>query len=189
MIEVVRYRPVIVRGSAAMRSVIAFAVVALAAAMFVPRYATQISNARLLSRAPAAQPAELPPPATANADSVIVPPDAFGRFRVDGRIDGRSLGFMIDTGASVVALTADGAASLGIHPAASEYTVLLKTANGTVRGAPARLGMVEVGNLVVRDVRAVVLPDGALGDNLLGLSFLTRLRHFEYSQGKMVLEQ
>jgi len=41
----------------------------------------------------------------------------------------------------------------------------------------------------VRDVGAVVLPDGALSDNLLGLSFLSRLRRFEYSNGRLVLEQ
>lgn len=174
-----------------MRSVIVFAVVVLAAGMIVPHYATQISSARLVSRAPSAQPAEQSSPTrtSGNADAVIVPPDAYGRFRVDGRVDGRRLDFMIDTGASVIALTSDGAASLGIHPSHHEFSVILKTANGTVRGAPARLGMVEVGNLVVRDVTAVVLPDGALSDNLLGLSFLTRLRHFEYSEGKMVLEQ
>jgi aspartyl protease family protein len=49
--------------------------------------------------------------------------------------------------------------------------------------------MVEVGDIMVHDVAAVVMPDGALRDNLLGLSFLSRLRHFEYSEGKMVLEQ
>jgi aspartyl protease family protein len=43
--------------------------------------------------------------------------------------------------------------------------------------------------IVVHDVAAVVLPDGALSQNFLGLSFLSRLRRFEYSDGKLVLEQ
>jgi aspartyl protease family protein len=43
--------------------------------------------------------------------------------------------------------------------------------------------------LVVRDVAALVMPDEALSDNLLGLSFLSRLRRFEYSAGRLVLEQ
>ena len=42
---------------------------------------------------------------------------------------------------------------------------------------------------IVRDVAALVLPDEALSENLLGLSFLSRLRRFEYSDGKLVLEQ
>ena len=118
-----------------------------------------------------------------------MPRDALGRFRVEGRVDGRRLEFVVDTGASVITLTEDDAAALGVHPAESEFTVVLKTANGTVRGAPTTLGSVEVGDITVRDVAAVVLPQQALSDNLLGLSFLSRLRHFEYSEGKMVLEQ
>jgi aspartyl protease family protein len=49
--------------------------------------------------------------------------------------------------------------------------------------------MVEVGGLQVYDVRALVLPDDALSENLLGLSFLSRLRRFEFSNGRLVLEQ
>jgi len=67
--------------------------------------------------------------------------------------------------------------------------MLISTANGTVRAAPTTLDMIEVGDIMVRDVAAVVMPNGALSDNLLGLSFLSRLRHFEFSDGKMVLEQ
>ncbi len=96
---------------------------------------------------------------------------------------------MIDTGASVIALTASDAAQLGIHPAQREFIAEVRTANGTVHAAPTRLDMVEVGDLVVRDVPALVMPDETLSDNLLGLSFLSRLRRFEYSDGKLVLEQ
>jgi aspartyl protease family protein len=121
--------------------------------------------------------------------SITVPRDGRGHFQVDARVDGRELSFMIDTGASVIALTASDAARLGIHPARSEFVTQVKTANGTVHAAPAQLDMVEVGDLVVRDVAALVLPDEALSGNLLGLSFLSRLRRFEYSDGKLVLEK
>lgn len=171
-----------------MRAVTAFAAMALLAGAIFPRYAAQI-NARAERQPTTVRPALAAGGVPAVPDSVIVPRDAYGHFRVDGRVDGRQLAFLVDTGASVVALTADDAASLGIHPAASDYTVVLKTANGTVRAAPATLGMVEIGDIMVRDVAAVVMPDGALSDNLLGLSFLSQLRHFEYSEGKLVLEQ
>ena len=55
--------------------------------------------------------------------------------------------------------------------------------------ARTRLAMVDVGGLVVRDVDAMILPDEALSENLLGLSFLSKLKRFEYASGKMVLEQ
>lgn len=170
-----------------MRSVITFAAIAIVAGMIVPHYAAQMGNARPVPEAAVnAAPAQ---PPSSDPSSVEVEPDAMGHFHVEGEVDGRRLSFIIDTGASVIALTANDAEWLGIHPTPSDYTVVLSTANGTVRAAPARLGMVEVGNLVVRDVRAVVLPDGALSENLLGMSFLSQLHHYEYTDGKMVLEQ
>ena len=171
-----------------MRSVITFAAAALAAGLIVPRYAEHMRT----EPAPKALSASSALPQAHSAtysDSVEVPRDAMGHFRVEGRIDGRSLDFMIDTGASVIALTADDAAQLGIHPAESDYRVLLRTANGTVRAAPTTLDMVEVGDIALHNVAAVVMPDGALSENLLGMSFLSRLHHFDYSDGKMVLEQ
>jgi aspartyl protease family protein len=170
-----------------MRSVIVFALLALAASVLVPRYATRM-NAGSAPAALTAQPVGAVA-APLNSRSMVVPRDARGHFQVDGRIDGRQLSFMIDTGASVIALTASDAARLGIHPAQREFVAPVKTANGTVRAAPMQLDMVEVGDLVIRDVAALVLPDEALSDNLLGLSFLSRLRRFEYSDGKLVLEQ
>jgi aspartyl protease family protein len=49
--------------------------------------------------------------------------------------------------------------------------------------------MVEVGGVIVRNVDAVVAPDEALSENLLGLSFLSRLRRFEYREGRLILEE
>jgi aspartyl protease family protein len=172
-----------------MRFVITFAAVALVAGIMVPQFAAQMYTPRApnqLMVARQAAPAEPPP---SNPDSVVVPPDAMGHFRVEGRIDGQFVQFVVDTGASVVALTSEDAASLGIHPGPMDFRALVKTANGTVHAAPVLLNMIEVGNLIVRDVAAMVLPDRALSDNLLGLSFLSRLRHFEYTDGKMILEQ
>jgi aspartyl protease family protein len=149
------------------------------------------------ARAPAAPPAsaalaEAPPaPAPQNSygSSVVIPRDSRGHFVVDARVDGRRMAFMLDTGASMIALRARDAASLGIHPVARDFTVEVKTANGSTRAAPVQLGMVEISGLNVRNVAALVSPDEALSENLLGLSFLSRLRRFEFSNGKMVLEQ
>lgn len=171
-----------------MRSIFTFAGLALVAGMIVPRYAAQFDSARP-PPLPAHQSANSVEPAAQTSDSVIVGRDRLGHFRAEGRIDGRRLDFLIDTGASVVVLTANDAAALGLHPSESEYVAMMKTANGVVGAAPTTLDMVEVGGIMVRDVTAVVMPDGVLSENLLGMSFLSRLRHFEYSAGKMVLEQ
>ena len=115
--------------------------------------------------------------------------DARGHFETEGRIDGQRIGFMVDTGASVIALNESSAARFGLRPSRDDYRMLVTTANGTVRAAATRLAVVDIGGIVVHDVDAMVLPDEALSENLLGLSFLSRLKRFEYASGKMVLEQ
>src|SRR6202790_1673913 len=115
--------------------------------------------------------------------------DSRGHFLTEGRIDGQRIGFMVDTGASVIALNETSAARFGLRPPRGDYNATVTTANGTIKAARTRLAMVDIGGLVVRDVDAMVLPDEALSENLLGLSFLSKLKRFEYANGKMVLEQ
>ena len=172
-----------------MRSVISFAILALVASVIVPRYASQIHASNAGPSLMAAHPVATSNPSPSNSRSVVIPPGRNGHFEVEGRVDGRRLDFMVDTGASVIALTERDAASLGIHPAHSDFTAAVKTANGVVRAAPVELNMVEIDDIEVHNVAAMVLPDSALSDNLLGLSFLQRLRRFEFSNGKLVLEQ
>jgi aspartyl protease family protein len=99
------------------------------------------------------------------------------------------LEFLVDTGASVIALRMRDAARLGIHPVPRDFTAEVRTANGTVRAARTRLASVEVGGLTVRDVDALILPDDVLGENLLGMSYLSRLRRFEFTSARLILEQ
>jgi aspartyl protease family protein len=167
-----------------MRSLVTIAALVLVASVVVPRYAV-----RMTGRGAVAPAAASVAPNPDDPRSVVIPPSSNGHFHVEGRIDGRRLNFMVDTGASVIALTERDASMLGIHPAERDYVEMVSTANGIVRAAPIQLGMVEIDDLVVHDVAAVVLPDGALSQNLLGLSFLSRLRRFEYSDGRLVLEQ
>ncbi|MBB5050008.1 aspartyl protease family protein [Rhodopseudomonas rhenobacensis] len=128
-------------------------------------------------------------PPNAAVRSVSIPRDRRGHFQTDGRIDGQRIGFMVDTGASVIALNESSAAQFGLRPARGDYNATVTTANGTVKAARTRLAMVDVGGLLVRDVDALVLPDEALSENLLGLSFLSKLKRFEYANGTMILEQ
>jgi aspartyl protease family protein len=175
-----------------MRSVLTLAAAAMVAAVVVPRQFNHFGAAHPQPAAMAAQPAAMaaqPVARTIGSRSVLVPRDPRGHFEVDARVDGRRLNFVIDTGASVIALTAGDAATLGIHPAEREYTALVKTANGIVRAAPVDLDRVEIEDITLRDVAAIVLPSGALSDNLLGMSFLTRLHRWEFADGKLVLVQ
>jgi aspartyl protease family protein len=117
-----------------------------------------------------------------------IPRGANGHFETEGYIDGRRVAFMIDTGASVIALRQQDAERLGIRPAQRDFTAKVSTANGVVYAAPAELASVELGGILVHNVAAVVLPDTALAQNLLGMSFLSRVR-WEHRDGRLVLEQ
>ena len=125
----------------------------------------------------------------ASGRSLDIPRDARGHFQTDGHIDGQRVNFMVDTGASLVALNEKSAARFGLRPSRSDYNATVTTANGTIKAARTRLAKIELGGLVVRDVDALVLPDEALSENLLGLSFLSKLKRFEYANGRLVLEQ
>jgi aspartyl protease family protein len=111
-----------------------------------------------------------------------------GQFATDGRVDGRPVAFMVDTGASQITLRESEAARLGYRPHERDYVVTIHTANGEGRAAPVELDTVEVGDIIVRDVPALVVPDKALGVNLLGMSFLSRVR-WVHERGQLVLEQ
>ncbi|OQW56530.1 MAG: peptidase [Proteobacteria bacterium SG_bin9] len=124
-----------------------------------------------------------------NTRSVSLAKDGRGHFSADARVDGRNISVMVDTGASVVALNESTAARIGFRPSRSDYTANVSTANGSVKAARTRLASVDIGGVVVRDVEALVLPDSALSENLLGMAYLSRLKRFEYANGRLVLEQ
>ena len=138
-----------------------------------------LASARAAPTAPVSQ---------SGSRTVTLQSDSRGHFQVDARIDGRSVDFMVDTGASVIALRESAAARLGIHPTPRDYTAKASTANGVVKAAPVMLNRVEVNGITVPDVQAHVLPDSSLGVNLLGMSFLSRVK-WTHDRGRLVLEQ
>jgi aspartyl protease family protein len=105
----------------------------------------------------------------------------------DRRAD-RSIDFLVDIGASSIALRESSAARLGIYPTARDYNIKMQTANGVGRAARVQLGRVELGGITVRDVEALVVPDESLSTNLLGMTFLSRVK-WTHDRGRLVLEQ
>jgi aspartyl protease family protein len=145
------------------------------------------------SATPAAvRPAPLPPLPVRHNDSfrrVALSANPEGHFVADAVIDGGRVTVMVDTGATMVALTGATARRLGLDPAQSAYRQRLSTANGVVMAARATLSEVRLGNVVLRDVAAVIVPGKALPVDLLGMSFLSRLSKFEIADGQLVLSQ
>jgi aspartyl protease family protein len=172
-----------------MRQILFFVIAAMVIAGLMPRVMSHVGSAPA-EPMPAQRVAAAPPQQQTSAyRTVTVRGDARGHFNVEGSVDGRRLDFMVDTGASVVALRERDAARLGIHPIPRDYTASVSTANGTIKAAPVQLSSLEVGGIRIHGVRAMVLPDQALSDNLLGMSFLSRVRRFEMANGRLVMEQ
>ena len=172
-----------------MRNIMIFAAIMIGLGLFMAQTADRMTSTPVLAKATVPKAAAAQTVAQAGIRSLSIARDRRGHFQADGRIDGQRIDFMVDTGASVVALNETSAARFGLRPSRGDYNATVNTANGTIKAARARIAMLDVGGLIVRDVEAMVLPDEALSENLLGLSFLSRLKRFEYANGKLVLEQ
>jgi aspartyl protease family protein len=104
--------------------------------------------------------------------SVTLTADPRGHFVTSGTVNGRSVSFLVDTGATSVALSRSEAARIGLDYSRGKPSLAM-TANGPVRGWEVSLGAVRVGSVTVRDVPGMVI-DSNMSSALLGMSFLGR---------------
>ena len=109
-----------------------------------------------------------------------------GHFYAGVRVESRDIRMLVDTGASMIALTGDDARDAGLYWDASELAPVARGASGVVMGVPIRLSEVAVGDFVARDVEAVIVPEG-LGISLLGQSFLSHVENVAISGDKLTL--
>jgi len=173
-----------------MRHILALAVAVLIVGSLGARFADRAVSDRV-PQAAAVQPAAQQPsePDSYGGRTMTLDSDRAGHFQAAARVNGLEIDFIVDTGATLVTLRESAAAGIGIHPMPVDYTATVSTANGKIKAAPAKLERVELGDITVFDVPALVLPDEALSNNLLGVSFLSKLRRYEFANGRMVLEQ
>jgi aspartyl protease family protein len=171
-----------------MRQLVFLAAALLVGGSYLAHYADTVLPEAPAPKAAALQPVE-PPQIAIGQHKMQLASGPDGHFHVDARIDGRSIDFMVDTGATLVAVRETDAAMIGIRPMPRDYTATVATANGNIKAALTRLSRIEVGDITVFDVPALVLPDQALSQNLLGVAFLSKLRRYEVADGRLVLEQ
>ncbi|QNN64948.1 TIGR02281 family clan AA aspartic protease [Sphingomonas rhizophila] len=123
---------------------------------------------------PTGKPIAAPATATGAAKEVVLTRGSTGHFFTDATINDRgSVEFMVDTGASFVALTVEDARRLGVDIDPANFDVIAEGASGPVRGEIVTLKSVEVGGIRAENVRAMVLEGSRL--SLLGQSFLARV--------------
>jgi aspartyl protease family protein len=104
-----------------------------------------------------------------------------GHFTARADVNGSRISLIVDTGASTIVLRPEDAKKAGIDLDKLSYDVTVMTANGRTKAARVKLKSVAVGPLDRQDVDALVAKKDALFESLLGMSFLSRLRSYEFS--------
>lgn len=133
------------------------------------------------------EPTPPPQPQTQPAEAAVrKAPD--GHFWAEARVEGRHVRFLVDTGASTVALTLADARRLGLQPQALRFDRPVTTAAGQTMGAEVTLDYVSVAGARVDQVDALVLQEG-LETSLLGMTYLGRLSKFEASRDNLILRR
>ncbi len=164
-----------------------FAIVAFVAAISAVGVAQAFASLDLTYRAPEPQAAvALAPQQDTPAGAASISKAADGHYWAEANVDGHEVRFLVDTGASAVALTAEDARRLGIDPATLSYNYTVATANGQARAAQIRLASISVGQARVDNVDAYVLDRG-LETSLLGMTYLGRLSQFEATKTNLIL--
>jgi aspartyl protease family protein len=107
-------------------------------------------------------------------------------FYIRATIDGNDVEFVVDTGATSVALTWDDARRAGLDPERLRFDQRVQTASGTALAASARIGRLSIGPIERQGMMVTVLPEGG-GQSLLGMSFLNTLRSYEVSGNRLIL--
>ena len=113
---------------------------------------------------------------------------ADGHFIADAAVDGVRLRFLIDTGASQVALSPSDARRLGFALDKLRFSQPVSTANGQTFVARTVLKEITIGDITIRDVPATIHREG-LDASLLGMSFLNRLDGYEVRRDRMILRR
>lgn len=138
-----------------------------------------------LAPAPLAAPSLAAPPAW-HGGPLVLPRAGDGHFYADVRIDARDYRMLVDTGASVVALTGEDARDMGLHWDPNALAPVAQGASGPVLGVPVMLDSVAVGDFEASSVQAVIVPDG-LPVSLLGQTFLSQVPKVQISGDDLTL--
>ncbi|MCW4115959.1 TIGR02281 family clan AA aspartic protease [Aurantimonas sp. MSK8Z-1] len=161
--------------------------VGLAMPSLFDRYRTGVENNAVERIEPKPEPLQASLPISGRKARLQAEPD--GHFRATARMNGVAAEVLVDTGATYVAINETTARRLGIRLAPADFVHAARTANGEAKVALARIDRIAIGRIEVRDVKAMVTHDDALGTTLLGMSFLSQLRSFQVNDGTLDLEQ
>jgi aspartyl protease family protein len=172
-----------------LKAAILFAVGAVTLATLAPSFVPDSSPipAQRPAVAETVAPPDEAPPRSSGYREAILKADPRGQYAADALVNGSPVRMLVDTGASVVVLSAATAARLGVSTGGAKWR--MKTANGETEASPVTLDAISFGGLVMTGVQAVVLPRAAGDADLLGATFLKRLISVEQRDGLLIVRQ
>ncbi|WP_312525000.1 TIGR02281 family clan AA aspartic protease [Paracoccus sp. (in: a-proteobacteria)] len=119
---------------------------------------------------------------------IEIPVSPDGHYYLSAQLNGKTVDFVVDTGATTIALSRDEAQKIGIDTANLAFISQARTANGIVATAPVVIRSFEIGDIHDENVMAMVI-DGDLGQSLLGMSYLARFARVSIESDRLVLER
>jgi aspartyl protease family protein len=169
------------------------AVIAIATIVYFDELKTGLASAfGLPTSGEVANPEGMSPdPSTAGSTSgsVEIRAGRNGHYTTTAHLNGRVVEVLVDTGASMVALSYEDAERAGVFVRASDFAHGVSTANGTAKIALVTLDSVSIGDITIRNVEAMVSEPGRLATSLLGMTFLGRLSRAEIRSGVLLLQE
>jgi aspartyl protease family protein len=127
------------------------------------------------------------PMSAGDGETVMLDKLGNGHFGARGEVNGKTIDFLVDTGASGTVLTFDDAAKVGIDTSRLQFAIPVMTANGSARAALAFVDTIAVGTILRRDLNVYVSADGSLETSLLGMNFLDTLSGYDVRGDRMIL--
>lgn len=118
--------------------------------------------------------------------TVVIRAGSDGHFHLRAIVDGTRIPFLVDTGATSIVLSPEAAQRIGLDLSKLSFTLKTRTANGIGRAAPIRLREIRVGPISIRNIPALV-NQAPMGESLLGVSFLSRLKRYAVSGETLTL--
>lgn len=119
-------------------------------------------------------------------NQIVIRASNDGHFYVNAKINQTAIRFMVDTGASDIAISLSEAARIGINTKNLNFNKRYQTANGTALGAGVILQDFEIAGVKFTNLPASI-NSGNMGTSLLGMSFLKQLKKYEVFQDKLIL--
>ena len=109
-----------------------------------------------------------------------------GHFWLRAEINGESANFLVDTGATLTAVSAETAERVGLESGMGDFPVMMQTANGSVRAERTTIDELRFGNVAARGLDAIIAP-GLGPTNVIGMNLLSRLKSWRVENNELIL--